>query len=147
MKTKTLALLLPLLLLGVPVLPAAEPSAAQAREMDALEKFLALDDTQLDEMQAAIARVRAMRPEERAQLRGKIREFRQLPAEQRQALRQGWGQMPEHLRDGWREMMQAADEARRAQVRAELEKAAPEEKNAVRQRLVEEFLRAKAAGK
>lgn len=146
MKTILPLLLLACALFGAVRLPAEPattiaPSATETREMVALEKFLALDDAQLDEMQRAIARVRAMSPAERAKLRGQIAQFRQLPAAERQAWRQGWGQLPAELRDGWREMMQSATEAERAEIHRQLEAAAPGERIAVRRQLVDEFLR------
>lgn len=133
------------LLLASPAI--AAPAGAPARELAGLEQFLSLSDAQLDELQAALARVRAMSPAERARLKQQIEEFRQLPAERQQALRQGWGQMPADLRDGWREMMHAADDAQRAEIRRQMDAAAPEERTAVRRRLVEEFRRAQAGKK
>ena len=125
----------------------AAPADAPARELAGLEQFLSLSDAQLDEMQAALARVRAMSPAERARLKQQIQEFRQLPAERQQALRQGWGQVPADLREGWREMMHAADDAQRAEIRRQMEAAAPEERTALRRRLVEEYRRAQAGKK
>lgn len=144
MKTTLAKTILCLALVGMPLRAADAPAAPATGELVALEKFLTLDDTQLDELQRAIARVRAMSPDERAKLREQIAQFRQLPAAERQAWRQGWGQMPAELRDGWREMMQSADDAQRAEIRRQLEALPPAERGPARRKMVEEFLRARA---
>lgn len=144
MKTSLLVLLL--LGLVAPLRAANQPEAAP-RELATLEQFLALDDAQLDQMQQAIARVRAMKPAERAQLRAKIDEFRRLPAGEREQLRRGWGHESSAMRDGWREMMQSLDDAGRAELRRKLDGLSPDEKAELRRELVEKFLRDRAAKK
>lgn len=122
----------------------AAPALPAAQEMAVLEHFLELTDADLDQMQQVITRIRAMTPAERAALRREIRNYRQLPPQERQLLRQGWGAMDRKIQDGWRRMMQTASPERRAEIQALMQAAAPEEKNALRRRLVEEYL---AAGK
>lgn len=117
-----------------------EPGSGQ--ELAAVEQFLHLSDEQLDEMLQVIRRIRAMTPEQRAALHAEIAAFRQLPEPERRQLRQGWGQMPRELRDDWRQMMRAATPQRRAEIHAQLQALAPEEKNAYRQKLVEAFRKA-----
>ncbi|MBI2511838.1 MAG: DUF3106 domain-containing protein [Opitutae bacterium] len=144
MKTIHSTLILCLALAGMPLRAADAPATPAAGDLVALEKFLTLDDAQLDDLQRAIARVRAMTPAERTKLREQIVQFRQLPAAERQAWRQGWGQMPAELRDGWREMMQSADDAQRAEIHRRLEALPPAERVAARKKMVEEFLRTHA---
>ncbi len=144
MKTLLLKTILGLALTGWPLVAAQPPVAPANGELGALEKFLALDNAQLDELQRAIVRVRAMTPAERAKLREQIEQFRQLPAAERQAWRQGWGQVPADLRDGWREMMQSADATQRAEIHRRLEAVPPGERVAERRKMVEEFLRNRA---
>lgn len=120
----------------------ATPVSGSSQEFAAVEQFLHLSDAQLDEMLEVIRRIRAMTPEQRAALHAEIAAFRQLPEPERRQLRQGWGQMSRELRDGWRQMMQAATPERRDEIHARLQTLAPEEKNAYRQKLVEEFQQA-----
>lgn len=152
MKTNTLSLLLCVSLGVAAWLRAAEPAAPgrpamDAKEMAAVEQFLGLSDSDLDQMQQVIARIRAMKPEERAALRAEIARYRQLPDTQRQQLRQGWGWMPREIQDGWREMMQSATPERRTEVQNKMQSLPPEEKMAYRRQLVEDYLKAKAAKK
>jgi uncharacterized membrane protein len=105
--------------------------------MAALEQFLSLSDAELAQMADAIARVRAMTPEQRAALRKEIMAFRQLPAQQRQHLRQGWGSMPADIQDGWREMMQSTPPEQHAAIQAKLQSLSPAEKAQYRRDLVE----------
>jgi hypothetical protein len=118
----------------------AAPALPAAQEMAVLEHFLELTDADLDQMQQVITRIRAMNPAERAALRREIAKYRQLPPQERQLLRQGWGAMDRQLQDGWRRMMQTASPARRAEIQALMQAAAPEEKAKLRRRLVEEYL-------
>jgi hypothetical protein len=124
---------------------AARTEAGPAPDLAALEQFLNLSDAQLDEMQAALARVRAMLPAERARLRDEILAYRRLPAGERAAIRQGWGHVPAEVREGWREMMQSLDPARRAEIQARLAQLPPAERTACRRELVERYLKDKRA--
>ena len=63
-------------------------SAAEIKELAAVEQFLGLSDLELEQMQQVIARIRAMTPAERAALRAEIEKFRQLPEGQRQEAQQ-----------------------------------------------------------
>ncbi len=89
-------------------------------EFAALERFLAMSDVELDAMQQAIARVRAMTPEQRAAFRAQLAEFRQLPEERRDEIRGGWGWHNAQDRDDWRTMMRAKSPEERAAVQREL---------------------------
>lgn len=89
-------------------------------EFAALERFLAMSDAELDAMQQAIARVRAMSPEQRAAFRAQLTEFRQLPAERRDEIRSGWGWHDAKDREDWRTMMRAKSPDERAVVQREL---------------------------
>ncbi len=140
-----LALIAPLRAADAPAVPARSP--AELKELATVEQFLALSDTELDQVQQVIARIRAMKPEERLALRGEIARYRQLPEPQRQQLRQGWGWMPPEIQDGWREMMQGATPERRTEIQMKMQSLAPDEKIAYRRQLVEDFLKAKAAKK
>lgn len=127
--------------------PAAGTPASSAGELAALEQFLNLSDAELAQLEAVIARLRAMTPAQRAALRTEIAAFRQLPEPQRQQLRQGWAGMPPEIQDGWREMMQSATPERRAEVQAKLQTLDPDEKMRYRRDLVEAYLKTKPAKK
>lgn len=151
MKTLTVAsLALALFLVPIPAQTpsaSASPTPAAAAELAALEQFLSLSDAELAQMEQVIARLRAMTPAQRAALRTEIAAFRQLPEQQRQQIRQGWGGMPAEIQDGWREMMQGATPERRAEIQARMQALAPDEKMRYRRELVEAYLKAKPARK
>lgn len=152
MNTKTLSLLIGLTMAVVWPLRAADQPApartpAELKELAAVEQFLALSDADLDQVQQVIARIRAMKPEERAALRTEITRYRQLPEAQRQELRQGWGWMPREIQDGWREMMQGASPERRAEIQNKMQSLPVEQRMTYRRQLVEDYLKAKAAKK
>ena len=126
---------------------ATPPSSSSAGELAALEQFLNLSDAELAQMEAVIARLRAMTPAQRTTLRTEIAAFRQLPEQQRLQLRQGWGGMPAEIQTGWREMMQSATPERHAAIQAKLQTLTPDEKMRYRRDLVEAYLKAKPAKK
>lgn len=126
---------------------AAPRPAPELKDLATVEQFLGLSDAELDQVQQVLARIRAMKPEERAALRTEIAKFRQLPEGQRQQLRQGWGWMPREIQDAWREMMQAATPERHAEIQKKLQAMTPDERLAYRRQLSEEFLRKKAGKK
>ncbi len=128
------------------VAPAAR-SAADLKELAAVEQFLGLDDAALDQVAQVIARIRRMSPAERAALRTEIEKFRQLPEGQRESLRQGWGGMPPAIQDAWREMMSAATAQRRAEIHDRMQELSPEARLAYRRGLVDAYLKAKAEKK
>lgn len=128
-----------------PVAPPA--SSTSASELAALEQFLNLSDAELAQMEAVIARIRAMTPAQRTTLRTEIAAFRKLPEQQRLQLRQGWGGMPAEIQTGWREMMQSTTPERHAEIQAKLQTLTPDEKMRYRRDLVEAYLKAKAAKK
>jgi len=150
MKT-SLCLLLSILLLPAAALRAADPAPAASppatnKEVDlaALERFLDLTDEELDQMQRAIALIRAMGPAERAELHKAMNQFRSLPDAQRRQLRQGWGALESGLQDAWRRMMQSATPERRAEIQQKLQALPPEKKAEYRRQLTEDFLRQEA---
>lgn len=122
-------------------------SPAEIKELAAVEQFLGLSDVELDQMQQVIARIRAMKPAERAALRTEIEKYRQLPEGKRQELRQGWGWMPREVQDAWREMMQNATAERRNEVQQKLQAMDPDARLAYRRQLVNEYLKQKAEKK
>lgn len=117
--------------------------AAELKDFAAVEQFLGLSDSELDQVQQVLARIRAMKPEERAALRAEIAKFRQLPEGQRQQLRQGWGGMPREIQDAWREMMQSATPERHAEIQRKLQAMTPDERLAYRRQLTEAYLKNK----
>lgn len=127
--------------------PAPPAASASASELAALEQFLNLSDAELAQMEAVIARIRAMTPAQRTTLRTEIAAFRKLPEQQRQQLRQGWGGMPAEIQTGWREMMQSTTPERHAEIQAKLQTLAPDEKMRYRRDLVEAYLKSKPAKK
>lgn len=138
MKTPLASLLLVAL---VSSLLAAQPSATPTatHEMAAVDQFLALDDVALDELLAAITRIRAMSPEERAALRREIARYRALPETQRQQLRHGWGGgFSPGEQEAWRLMMQGATPQRRAEIHAQLQSLPPAERAAHRKQMLAE---------
>jgi hypothetical protein len=146
-----LCLLLSILQLPVAVLRAADPAPAQpppatTKEVDlaALERFLDLPDEELDQMQRAIALIRAMGPAERAELHKAMNQFRALPDAQRRQLRQGWGALESGVQDAWRRMMQSATPERRAEIQQKLQALPPEKKAEYRRQLAEEYIRQEA---
>jgi len=127
--------------------PAPGRSPAEIKELAVVEQFLGLSDLELEQMQQVIARIRAMKPAERAALRAEIEKFRQLPEGQRQELRQGWGGMPREVQDGWREMMMGATPERRNEIQQKLQAMEPDARLAYRRQLVDDYLKQKAARK
>ncbi len=109
--------------------------AAANDDFAALERFLDLNDEQLDRIQRAVARVRAMTPAERAALHTQLHAFRQLPEAQRERVRAGW-------RDGrdrtdWPVMMRSLPETERAAIQAEIQALASEERATRKHELLE----------
>ena len=152
MKTISLSLLLGWIVIGCGPVHGAEPAAAarpaaELKELASVEQFLGLSDVELDQMQQVLARIRAMKPAERAALRTEIDKYRQLPEGQRQQLRQGWGWMPREIQDAWREMMQSATPERHAEIQTKLQAMDPEARLTYRRQLAEEYLKNKAAKK
>lgn len=128
--------------------PAPTPkSPAELKELAAVEQFLGLSDAELEQMQQVIARIRAMKPAERAALRTEIEKYRQLPENQRQQLRQGWGWMPRDVQEAWREMMQTATPERRAEIQGKLQSMDPDTRLTYRRQLVDEYMKQRAGKK
>lgn len=127
--------------------PAPPPPSANADDLAALERFLALSDEELAQMADAIARVRGMTPAQRAALREQILSYRRLPEPQRMQMRQGWGWMPPEIQDGWRDMMQNTTPEQRAAIHSAMQSLPPDEKMRYRRKVVEDYLKAKAEKK
>ncbi len=125
--------------------PAASSPAATAGEFAALEQFLALSDAALAEMEQVIARVRAMSAAERQALRDQMAAFCRMPEAQRLQMRRGWGAMPPEFHTAWREMMHSAADERRAEIQARMQSLPPDELLPFRRKLVEAYLKDKAA--
>ena len=127
---------------GEPATPATPPAAdAASTDLAALEQFLSLSDAELARMAEAIARVRAMTPEQRAGLRKEILAFRHLPEAQRQVIRHGWASMPADIQNGWRDMMQAATPEERTAIQTKMQSLSPDEKTRFRRELVDAWLK------
>ncbi len=147
-----------LILAAVPPLAAADSASpsrppAEIKEMAAVEQFLDLSDAELDQLLEVIARIRAMPPEQRTELRQEIAKYRQLPETQREQMRRGWGQrhpgmgpgagwgqMPAEIRAGWRDMMHDCTPEQQADIVAKLQALPPDQRNAYRRQLVEQYL-------
>jgi hypothetical protein len=115
--------------------PGTPPPAVQ--EMAAVDHFLALDNTELDELLAAIIRIRAMSTAERAALREEIARYRTLPEPQRQQLRHGWGGgLSAAEQEDWRRMMHAATPQRRAEIQATMQALNPSERAEYRKKIL-----------
>lgn len=115
------------------------PAAAAADDLVALECFLSLSDTELDQLQQAIARVRAMTPAERAALREKTLAYRRLPAAERDTLRLGWGWLNEQDRTDWPKMMHSLPVAESEAIRKEVLGLPPEQRAARKHALLEDW--------
>lgn len=122
--------------------PAPEKAPPTVKEFASVEKFLSLSDAELEQLQQAIARIRALSPAERAALRQEIAHYRSLPAEQQHRMRQGWS-TPEQPGQ-WKEMMQHLPAARRQEIQAKLQSLPHKEKAAYRQQVLEEYARSKS---
>lgn len=150
MKTITVFILswlvvVPDILRGAENPSATSRSPAELKELSAVEQFLGLTDAELDELQQVLARIRAMKPAERAALRAEIDKYRQLPEQQREQMRKGWGWMPRDVQDAWREMMQGATPERRTEIQTKMQAMDPEARLNYRRQLVEEYLKSKDA--
>ncbi len=95
-------------------------SPSPGDDLAALEQFLAMDDASLDRMQQAITRVRSMSPSERAELRKRIAEYRNLPTSQREKIRTGWGWTDDNDRNDWPAMMRSLPDAERTAIQERL---------------------------
>ena len=126
----------------VPDTPSA--SLDKEGELAALERFLDLSDEELDQMQRAITRIRAMGPAEKEALRREMDKFRRLPEAERRQLRHGWGAVEERVQEAWRRLMHAAPPERRQEIQRQLQALPPEKKADFRRQLTEEFLRQEA---
>lgn len=115
--------------------------AGPGDDFPALERFLTLSDDQLDRIQKAVAKVRAMNPAERAALHAQLHAFRQLPEDKRQQVRAGWGWQNERDRDDWPAMMHSLPAAERAAIQTELQSLPPEGRPARKHELLEEWRR------
>ena len=113
--------------------------ATPAAELAALEQFLSLSDAQLDQLQAALARIRALSPAERAAFAEEILSYRALPGEQRRQIREGWGRHSRDSREDWRALMQSLNPQERARVQQELQALPPEQRLQRRLELLDQW--------
>ncbi len=118
--------------------------AGPGDDFPALERFLTLSDDQLDSIQKAVAKVRAMSPAERAALHAQLHAFRQLPEAKRAQVRAGWGWQNERDRDDWPAMMRSLPVAERAAIHTELQSLPPEDRPARKHELLEEWRKAES---
>ena len=116
---------------------AREPLSQQ--ELAALEQFLRLSDEELDRIQEAIGRVRAMPLEERRAHAEEIVRFRSLPAEERTRIRDGWGWRSARDRDDWRAMMQGLSPEERQEIHEKMRNVDPGERTALRLEILERW--------
>ena len=104
----------------------AEESEAQVlddmdrAEMAMVARLASMDDAQLDRLEAAITQVRAMEPEERAQLVTQARALAGTRAAQARQNRQSW---------------RSASEEERAAIAEKVRKMTPEDRQALREEL------------
>jgi hypothetical protein len=139
---KTIHSLFAVLLLSTAL--ALQPCAAagkgdSADDLVALEHFLRLSDEQLDQLQAALARIRAMTPEERAAFAEEVLCYRALPGDQRRQIREGWGRQNRDNQDQWREMMQQLGPQQRDRIQSELQSLPPDKRTQRRLELLEQW--------
>ncbi len=109
--------------------------AAANDDLTALERFLDMDDAQLDRIQRAIAKVRAMSPEERAALHARLNAFRQLPEAQRERVRAGW--RDDRDQADWPVMMRSLPEAERSAIQTEIQALSPTQRATRKHELLE----------
>ena len=127
---------LPLLFPGSGGEAPSPPSATE--ELVALERFLGSSDEELDQLIAALKRIRAMSPEERAEFGEQIREFRSLPGEQRRLMREGWRQRTRPDNEQWREHMRSLPQNERTIIQQKLDSLTPGERQLFREQILKE---------
>lgn len=125
---------------------AGEERPPAQEELLALEKFLTLSDAELDAMQEAIARVRAMSPQQRVDFAKRIVAFRELPSDERRQIQAGWGWASNEDRRDWRQMMHSIDSETRAEIHAELEALAPSKRAQFKHEILQEWRSAADSG-
>ncbi len=118
---------------------ATAPSAAtqSAEETAALEKFLSMNDAQLDQLQQAIAKVRAMSPAQRSALKAKMLSYRALPETERSRVREAWGWVDDKDRGDWPQMMRSLSNEGRSAIQAEVQSLAPEKRASRKHEILE----------
>ncbi len=91
-------------------------------------RLAAMDDAQLDRLEAAIAQVRAMEPEERAAIAAKAREMARNRNARVRENRQQWQQTPVRDRQATAERLRNMTPEERQAMREELRNLSPEER-------------------
>lgn len=104
------------------------PDRPSENELVALEQFLKLSDEQLDQLIAALKRLRAMDERQRGEFASEVLSFRALPVEERRNLREGWGQRGRAASDEWREMVRELDPREHRKLQQHLQSLTPEER-------------------
>ena len=110
-------------------------------DLAALDQFLSMSDSELDQLQSAIARVRAMSPAEREAFRQKMIAYRQLPEGERQQVQQRWGWQSEQDRSDWSVMMRSKTEPERSAIQTDVQ-SQPSDQRAARKHAILETWRA-----
>ncbi len=108
-------------------------------ELAALESFLTMSDEELERLETAIARIRAMPEEDRERFARQILTFRGLPGEERQRLREGWGRYGEGEREEWRIMMRELSPAERREIHESLQDLPAAERTERRLEIIEDW--------
>jgi hypothetical protein len=118
---------------------AADRPGDAARELQAVEQFLELSNEQLDQLIAALTRIRAMDSAQRDALAAEIIRFRTLPEDRRRQMRDHWKGTghghgrPEDI-DSWRLMMSSLPADQRERIQETLQSLPPAEKPAFRRK-------------
>lgn len=120
----------------------ATTAAAPQQEYALVEQFLQLQDHELDELIAILQRLRDMSAQQRSELANTVDRYRRMPAEQRRNLRDGTGRQAfgKHVdNDAWRNMMSTLSPDQRLEVHLRLQNAAPAERQATRQAILNQW--------
>lgn len=93
-----------------------------------IERFLHLSDEQLDRLMKGIERIRAMTPEERKDFAEEMRNFRRLPPEQRDRIRQRMRTVSPEDHEDIRTMIESMRPRERRRMLREMQGLDPEER-------------------
>ena len=132
-----------LVLTGVQLPLRAQAQTDPTKDLVAVEQFLQLDDEQLDQLIAALTRLRQMTPQQRAALATEVVKFRSLPEDQRRKIRDGWGGGRGQGRpadpEAWREMMGSLTPQERLHIQQTLQATPPQERERFRQQVLADW--------
>jgi len=113
-------------------------------DLIALDRFLSMSDSQLDQLMQAISKVRAMTPAQRTAMKKQMAEYRNLSPEQREQVRTGWGWLNEEDRSDWPLMMHSKSDAERAAIQTEIQNLTADKRAARKHALLEDWRKAAA---